>query len=403
MGIYEHYGVKPIINAAGAMTRYGGTLVGQQALDAMEEAARHFVPMDQLQAAASRIITKRTHAEAGIVKCGASHALTLAAAACICGWDVARMNRLPHTEGMPNEIVMPLHHLSGYDHAIQAAGARIILAGVFNDTPEPSSVRSTDRWELESCITEHTAAIAYAPLPGSHPPLEQVIELAHKYGLPVIIDAAPRVPPMTNLHQYIDMGADLVAISGGKGIRGPQASAILCGRKDLVGSALLQMLDLAGERFPDWNPPSDLIPKDKLRGKPLHGIGRSGKVTKEAIIGLLVALEAFSEEEFVALCATRLEWTRTILNHLDGIAGVQAKLCDDEEEYYPMLEIAVDADAAARSAMDVAHKLKREEPGIYFEESALEQGIIYVDSLTLQDQASAELVGQRLRAALTCQ
>ncbi len=402
MGIYENYGVKPIINAAGAMTRYGGTLVGQQVLDAMEEAARYFVPMDQLQAAASRIITKRTHAEAGVVTCGASHALTLAAAACICGWDVARMNRLPHTEGMPNEIVMPLHHLSGYDHAIQAAGARIILAGVFNDTPEPFTVRSTDRWELESCITEHTVAIAFAPLPGSHPPLEQVIELAHKHGLPVIIDAAPRVPPMTNLHRYIDMGADLVTISGGKGIRGPQASAILCGRKDLVGSALLQMLDLAGERFPDWNPPSNLIPKDKLRGKPLHGIGRGGKVTKEAIVGLLVALEAFSEEEFAALCATRLEWTRTILNHLDGIAGVQAKLYDDEEEYYPILEIAVDADAAVRSAMDVARTLKHEEPGIYFEESALEQGTIYVDSLNLQDQANAELVGQRLRAALTC-
>lgn len=403
MGIYEHYGVKPIINAAGAMTRYGGTLVGQQVLDAMEEAARYFVPMDQLQAAASRIITERTHAEAGIVTCGASHALTLAAAACICGWDVARMNRLPHTEGMPNEIVMPLHHVSGYDHAIQAAGARIILAGVFNDTPEPFTVRSTDRWELESYITEQTVAIAYAPLPGSHPPLEQVIELAHKHGLPVIIDAAPRVPPMANLHRYIDMGADLVTISGGKGIRGPQASAILCGRKDLVGSALLQMLDLAGERFPDWNPPSDLIPKDKLRGKPLHGIGRSGKVTKEAIVGLLVALEAFSEEEFAALCATRLEWTRTILNHLDGITGVQARLCDDEEEYYPMLEIAVDADVAVRSAMDLTRRLKHEEPGIYFEESALEQGIIYIDSLTLQDQASAELVGQRLRAALACQ
>ena len=95
-------------------------------LDAMEEAARYSVPLDRLQAAASRVIAARTHAEAGIVTCGASHALTLATAACICGWDVARMNRLPFTDGMPNEVIMPLHHISGYDHALQAAGARLI-------------------------------------------------------------------------------------------------------------------------------------------------------------------------------------------------------------------------------------------------------------------------------------
>ncbi len=397
MTIYEKYGVKPVLNLAGAMTRYGGTLVGQHVLDAMEEAAHYSVPMDELQVAASRVIARCTHAEAGIVTCGASHALLLATAACICGWDVARMNRLPHTGGMPNEVVMPMHHISGYDHGIQAAGARIVPAGVFNDTPDPFTVRPIDRWELESCITERTVAIAYAPLPGSNPPLEEVIELAHKHGLPVIVDAAPGVPPLQNLHRYVDMGADLVTISGGKGIRGPQASAILCGRKDLIGSALLQMLDLAGERFDDWNPPSELIQKDKLLGKPLHGIGRSGKVTKEAIIGLLVALESFSREEFEALCAPRVEWMRNIEGHLQGIAGVQAKLCDDEEEYYPMLEVAVDATVAGTNAAQVVRRLREGDPANYLEDCATEQGIIYVDSLNLQDGDTAELVGKRLQ------
>ncbi len=401
MNIYETYGVKPVINVAGAMTRYGGTLVGRRVLDAMEDAARYSVSLDQLQAAASRIIARRTHAEAGIVTCGASHALTLATAACICGWDVARMNRLPHTEGIPNEVVMPLQHISGYDHAIQAAGARIIPAGIFNDTPEPFTVRPTDRWELESCITEHTVAIAFAPLPGSHPPLDQVIEVAHKHSLPVIIDAAARVPPLNNLHLYIDMGADLVAISGGKGIRGPQASAILCGRRDLVGSALLQMLDLAGERFDEWSPPADLIPREKLRGKPLHGIGRSGKVTKEAIIGLLVALESFSEEEFAALSATRLELVRLIQDNLTELPGVQVQLCDDEEQHYPVLQVTVEPDAIGRSALDVVRTLKSGEPGICFDETEVEQGVIYIDSLNLESQETAAMVGTRLRAALT--
>jgi L-seryl-tRNA(Ser) seleniumtransferase len=399
MNIYERFGVKPVINVAGAMTRYGGTIVGQQVLDAMEEAAHYSVPLDRLQAAASRVIAARTHAEAGIVTCGASHALTLATAACICRWDVAKMNRLPHTEGMAHEVVIPMHHMSGYDHAIQAAGARIIPAGVFNDTPEPLTVRPVDRWELAACITEHTVAIACAPLPGSHPPLEQIIEVAHAHELPVIIDAAPRVPPMKNLHLYIDMGADLVAISGGKGIRGPQASAILCGRRELIGSALLQMLDLAGERFDDWNPPAELIPKEKLHGKPLHGIGRSGKVTKEAIIGLLTALESFTDEEFSALCATRRELLTGMLAHVTGLAGVHVGPDEDGDEYYPMLKVVVDAPAAGIDAMEVARRLKGGEPAIYFEESAVEQGILYIDSLNLQDRDTAELVGRRLRDA----
>ncbi len=400
MNIYERYGVKPVVNVAGAMTRYGGTIVGREVLDAMEEAARYSVPLDRLQAAASRVIAARTHAEAGIVTCGASHALTLATAACICGWDVARMNRLPFTDGMPNEVIMPLHHISGYDHAIQAAGATLIPAGFFNDTPDPFTVRPTDRWELESHITEHTVAIAVAPVPGSHPPLEQVVELAHRHGLPVIVDSSPGVPPLANLHRYIDAGADLVTVSGGKGIRGPQASAVLCGRSDLVGSALLQMLDLAGERFDDWNPPAELIPKDRLRGKPLHGIGRSGKVTKEAIIGLLVALEAFTGEGFAALCASRLELLRVIETKLQGLRGVEVKLHRGEEEDYPALEIVVDAPAAGVSALDLARRLKAAEPAVYLEDIAAERGILYLDSLNLQDRATAELVGQRLRALL---
>jgi D-glucosaminate-6-phosphate ammonia-lyase len=400
MNIYEKYRVRPVINVAGAMTRYGGTIVGQHVLDAMEEAAHYSVPLDRLQAAASKVIAEKTHAEAGIVTCGASHALTLATAACLCGWDVARMNRLPHTEGMSHEVVMPMRHMSGYDHAIVAAGARIVPAGVFNDTPEPFAVRSTDVSEVASCLTEHTVAVAYAPLPGSHPPLPQVIEMAHAHGLPVIVDAAAGVPPIKSLHQYIDMGADLVAISGGKGIRGPQASAILCGRRELIGSALVQMLDLAGERFADWNPPSELIPKERLRGKPLHGIGRSGKVTKEAIIGLLAALESFSEEEFAALCSARRDLMQLILDQLSGLEGVQAGWDDNEEQYYPMVKISIDPETAGVTAPGIVLRLKSEEPAIYVEDLAVEQGVLYIDSLNLQDRDTAELVGRRLRAAI---
>ncbi|MFW6150314.1 MAG: aminotransferase class V-fold PLP-dependent enzyme [Chloroflexota bacterium] len=400
MNIYERYGVKPVINVAGAMTRYGGALMGQDTLDAMERAAHHSVPLDALQLAASKVIAARTHAEAGIVTCGASAGLTLATAACMCGFDVARMNRLPDTTGMADEVLMPWHQVSGYDHALTAAGAKIVGFGIPNDTADPHEVHIIDKWELESSITPQTTAIAYAARPGGHPPLDEVVEVARRHSIPVIIDAAAQVPPLGNLHSYIDTGADLVCISGGKGIRGPQASAILCGRRDLVGSALLQMLDLAGERFDEWNPPADLIPKEALRGKPLHGIGRSAKVTREAIIGLLVALDGFTDEEFDRLCRLRLELVLMIRDRLAGLAGVRAQLDEEQPGYYPVLGVRIDSSAAGRTALDVVRKLKGEEPVIFVEDSCVDDGIIYIDSLNLEDRDTAELIGDRLRAAL---
>lgn len=399
MNIYERYGVEPVINVAGAMTRYGGALMGQNALDAMEEAAHHSVPIDALQAAASKVIATRTHAEAGIVTCGASAGLTLATAACMCGFDVARMNRLPDTTGMADEVLMPWHQISGYDHALAAAGAKLMGFGIPNDTADPYEVHIIDRWELESSITDRTAAIAYAPRPGAHPPLDQVVEVARRYKIPVIIDAAAQVPPLRNLHSYIDTGADLVCISGGKGIRGPQASAILCGRRDLIGSALLQMLDLAGERFDEWDPPTDLIPKEALRGKPLHGIGRSAKVTRESIIGLLVALDTFTDGEFDRLCSLRKELVLMIQHRLAGLPGVRAQLDEEQPGYYPVLEVKIDSSAAGRTALDVVRKLKQEKPVIFVEDSCVDDGIIYVDSLNLEDRDVARLIADRLRAA----
>ncbi len=299
MGVYERFGVKPIINVAGTMTRMGGALMEQEALEAMNEAAKGSARLDELEAAASKVIAEITHAEAGIVTAGAAAALTLGTAACITGLDVARMNRLPDTTGMANEVLMAQHQISGYDHSIKAAGAKIIDVGIPNDTTPPGEVHVATIYDFESAITEHTVAIAYACRLGSNPPLEQIIAVGKKYNIPVMIDGAAQVPPVENLHKFIDMGADLVAFSGGKGIKGPQASGILCGRRDLIAAAVLQNLDMAGDTFDKWDPPPSLIPKEKLRGKPQHGVGRGMKITKEAIIGLLVALQNLSEEKFV--------------------------------------------------------------------------------------------------------
>jgi len=385
------------MNVAGTITRFGGALMEQEALDAMNEAAKESVRLDELQAAASKIIAEITHAEAGIVTAGAAAALTLGTAACLTGLNVARMNRLPNTIGMPNEVIMAQHQISGYAHSIRAAGATIVEVGIPNDITSPGEVHIATVYDFESAITENTVAIAYACIPGSNPPLEQIIDIGKKYHIPVTLDAANEVPPVENLHKFIDMGADLVAFSGGKGIRGPQASGILCGRRDLVAAAALQNWDM-GEPFDEWNPPPSLIPKERLCGVPQHGIGRSMKITKEAIIGLLIALQVLSEEGF----AKRAEQLRVLLGSiqakLEGIAGLELELVEECEGGYPMLKVKVNKKVIGRSAAEVCKRL--EDDGIYVWKKYLGRSIILVHSINM-DEEMAKIDGERLHIAIT--
>ncbi len=395
MPIYERLGVRPIINVTGTFTVYGSALMGEEALEAMNEAARKMVRLDELQAAASKVIAQITHAEAGIVTAGASAALTLGTAACIAGFDVARMNRLPDTTGVPNEVIMPWHHITTYTHAIWLAGARMIWVGM------PAA---TTKWDIGSAITESTVAIAYVPRLDGQPPLEEVIEVGKKYNIPVILDAANQVPPVENLHRFIDMGVDLVCFSGGKGIRGPQASGILCGCRDLVASAVVQQI-VGGESFDKWDPPASLIPKEKLRGKPEQGIGRGMKVTKEAIVGLLVTLQDFSEENV----AKRVGHLRQLLGGIEArlasIAGVEMRMTTDNMGdkgggEYPVLEVRIDKQAVGRGAAEVSQRLKDGEPSIYAYDRLTHKGLVYINSINL-DEEIARTVGERFYTAIT--
>ncbi len=401
MTVYERFGVKPIINVAGATTRHGGALMRQEVVEAMVEAAKASVPLDQLQAAASKVIAKITHAEAGIVTCGAAAGLTLGTAACLAGLDVARMNRLPDTNGIPNEVIMPWHQICGYGHAIRAAGARLVGVGIPNDATPPHETHIITKWDVASAIVKETVAVAYGARPGSHPPLEDVVEVARAHHIPLIVDAAAQVPPLDNLHRFIDMGADLVCISGGKGIRGPQDSGILCGRHDLIASAALQMLDMAGKPFETWNPPRSLIPKEKLRGKPEHGIGRGMKVTKEAVIGLLTALERFSDEDFADRRKLLRQLLEKVQQRLQGVPGLEMLVTGDYDGRYPVLELKVDEEVMGQSAYDVARKLNEGMPSICIEDEdrLLCRGVVTIDSINL-DEETAAIVGERLYAAM---
>ncbi len=396
MSIYEKLGARSVLNAAGTLTRLGGSLMAPEVVAAMDEAAQSSVDMFELQTAASGAIAQATGAEAAMVTTGASAGLTLAAAACIAGFDAARMDRLPHTDGMPNEIVMLRAHRNAYDHALRAAGAVIVDVGL-NDRATGAGVRGVEAWEIEAAITPRTVAIAYAAIPNGRPALQDVVAAAK--GLPVIVDAAAQLPPKTNLRRFIDAGAALVVFSGGKAIGGPQASGILAGRRDLIASALLQQLDmdvLPGE----WAPPAALFPLEKLRGIPHHGIGRGFKASKEAIAGLLVALDRFVARDEDAEMRARTERLGAIAKVLVGLNGVTTRVLSAAETgRVPLLELRCDPAALGCPTIEIGRRLRQGSPSVHLGEGRAADNVLTVDLSALR-QKDDGAVAQALQRAM---
>lgn len=291
--IYEELGVPHVVNAAGTKTRIGGSRIRSEAVDAMARASKAFVRLSDLQAKASELIADVSGADSGYVASGASSALALGAAACIVGNDIGAMARLPETEDVPSEVIMPRTHRIGYDHALRAAGARIVDVGT-NDRHLGTGSRNVEPWEITDAICEDTAAVAYVEKSYTEPSLEVVCKIAHNQDVPVIVDAAAELPPTSNLSAFIEAGADLVAFSGGKAIRGPQTTGILAGRADLVESAAAQHLDMhTAEQV--WKPADELIDPKRLGGIPRQGIGRPMKVGKRNSLASFVRLSCLSK------------------------------------------------------------------------------------------------------------
>jgi L-seryl-tRNA(Ser) seleniumtransferase len=207
MGIYEELGVRIVINASGTLTRLGGSRMAPEVLAAMAEAAASFVAIDELQERAGETLAELTGAQAGYVVTGASAGLALGTAACVAGLDVAKMDRLPDTSGMKDEVVVQRGHRNAYDHALRTAGIRFVEVGYLGYP----GAGGTQPWQLEAAITERTAAVACPDLetPGTLP-LPEVVAIAHARGVPVIVDAAASLPPRANLRRFIAEGADLV-------------------------------------------------------------------------------------------------------------------------------------------------------------------------------------------------
>jgi L-seryl-tRNA(Ser) seleniumtransferase len=360
---------------------------------AMAEASQSCVDIAELQAAASSVISDLTGAEAGYVASGASACLLIGAAATMTGLDPGKMARLPDSTGMKNECVMVRSQRNFYDHAIRAAGMRIIEVGL-PDRYSGAGVRDAEGWEIDDAITERTAAVFYVADPQARPRLSEVVAVAHARGVPVIVDAAAQLPPQDNLKRFIAEGVDLVAFSGGKAIGGPQASGILAGKRDLVMSAALQHLDL--DIYQDmWQPPSSLIDKTRLKGTPLHGIGRTCKAGKEEIVGLLTALRLFTAEGDQSRHARWLADCRNVATALKGrhvtVTG------GNDIASIPTVEITLDTGPDDVAAFCI--RLQNNPPGIALDPAQRDRGIVTMNPMCLKP-GEAEIVGREIARAL---
>jgi L-seryl-tRNA(Ser) seleniumtransferase len=396
--VYTEFDVAPVVNAAGTKTRIGGSRIRTEALEGMNRAAEDFVRLSDLQAAASDRIAEVTGAEAGYVTNGAAGGLVLAAAAAIAGDDPGAMSRLPDTEGRPDEIIMPRTHRTAYDHAIRTAGATIVDIGA-NDRHLDTGSRNTEPWEYADAISEDTAAIGHIYKSYNGPPLATVCEIAHEHDLPVIVDAAAEVPPVDNLSWFTEQGADLVAFSGGKAIRGPQTAGILAGRADLITSVARQHLDMhAADEV--WEPPQQLLKADELDGVFKQGIGRPLKVGKEELVGMLRALDAFIEEDQEALLAEWWDRSEYVAELLGDLAGLSTDIDDSARSVAPTVGVTVDESAAGQSAADLVYALRQEDPRVFVGGDGVSAGTFSINPMCLTDEETDYLL-DRIEAHLT--
>jgi L-seryl-tRNA(Ser) seleniumtransferase len=327
--IYESIGVQPLVNARGTYTILSGSLVLPEVRAAMQEAAQHYVHLDELAEGVGRRLAELTGAEWGIVTSGCSAALQHATAACLAGGNPDLHVRLPDLRGFPkDEVIIPKHSRNVYDAAVRSAGVRVI------------EVRTVE--ELEAALGPRTAMVYIFAGPWvDDSPLDTraIAERARARGVPVLVDAAAEILTVPNVH--LDAGADLVGYSGGKCLRGPQSAGLLLGREDLVRAAWVQ-------------------------SAPHHGFGRSMKVGKEDAMGMLMAVEMWMKRDHDAEWAQWTSWLETIAARVSTIAGIETSVVPPIglSNRTPNLEVLWDRERLGVTGGQVAEELFGGDPRI---------------------------------------
>ena len=331
---------------------------------AMDEASQNFVMIHDLQAKVGKRLAELTGAEAAFVSAGASASLCLAACAVTTGGDPEKMDQLPHLDGpieMKSEIIIQKIHRGSYDHAFRMVGVKLVEV----ETEE----------EMRAAIGPKTAALAMVMSHnslGHKVSLEEMIAIAHEADLPVILDAAAELPPVENLSKFVGMGADLVAFSGGKNLRGPQCAGLLLGKKELIDAV-------------------------KMNASPKSAIGRGMKVGKEEIIALLNAVDRFLDRTDEMDLNTWNQRAQHIVKALDGVPGTKAYVLSNGQQAAPDFAPRAYVELEDRKAGEVIDALRTGDPPIVIRRSS--NGIV-ADPMTLRS-GEEEIVGRRLREVLT--
>ena len=368
MEIYDRLGVAKIVNAQGNVTRIGGSIMSPAVLEAMAQASRHFVSIEDLNERIGERIAGLMKVEAAMVCSGAAGGLLLAAAACMSGSDEEKIRQLPDTTGLRDEFVVQSLQSSPYNHSVRVAGGRLTEIGGEEGATEQ---------EIGESLGPGTAAFLYNILPisgvwGRGISLEQAVAVAHDNDVPVVVDASAILPPLSNLIDVPATGADLVTFSGGKGLEGPQATGILCGNSELIRAAT-------------------------MNANPNDSVGRAMKVAKEEMVGLLVAVERFFARDHEA---DRKRWQSTceyVAAAVEEIRGLTADVIFWEARGIPAVWLTVDEDELGQSRQDMADRLRSGEPPVLLWDY---RGEFCVVPSTLKD-GEEKTVAEALRSAAT--
>ncbi len=376
--VYSRLGVKTVINCRGTWTYLSGSLQFPEARAAQEEAGRYFVNMVELQHAVGRRLAELTGAESGLITSGAAGAMAAATAACMAGSDSQKIWQLPDTTGLKHEVIM-VGGRSAFDSAIRLTGAKLVLV----DSPDAIA------------ITSNTAMIYTTDLGDK---LAREVAIAKEHNVPLLLDDAAGIPPIDNIKLYAKMKLDLYTFSGGKGLRGPQCSGVLLGRKDLIEAALRNSCPYEG------------------------AVCRPMKVGKEEVIGCLTAIETWLKIDSKKLYDEWHARVGRIAKLVETVPGMQTQIyIPDDGNRYPTLRISWDQQAWGFNVSECVRKLHDGDPVIEVlsidnpsmvsavQEDAdkpkpnpkelKEQNHLELVSMTIQP-GEEMIVGQRLRAIL---
>jgi L-seryl-tRNA(Ser) seleniumtransferase len=325
---YQKLGVTPFINAAGTYTVLSASTMPDEVQAAIAMAAKKPVNLSELLDASGAYLAKQLHCEAALVTSGAAAALVLGTAACVTLGKEQAILRIPSdTAGLKNEVLIQKSHRYGYDHALRNCGIRFVEVETLQ--------------EYEQAFNERTVMAHFFNAAEGKISREDWVRVAHQHGVPCFNDAAADLPPVSNLWKYTQMGFDLLTFSGGKGLRGPQCTGLLLGRRDLIEAAKKN------------NSPNS------------NTVGRGMKVAKEEIVGLVAAVDWFLKQDDAAMEAEYRRRADVIVKQLNSIPTLQTQIFVPEiANHVPHLLLTYDQNRLKITGTEVMQKMREGKPRI---------------------------------------